>query len=519
MYRRLRGFIEDDSGVALFTVMGVIMLMTISVMSAYFLSQQANTESGKAKSTQAAFQAANSGVDIALARIQAHGYVASEFPTTGVSPSTGASWEVSVTPQAGSSYLCVSRGVDVLGVVQTIKVKFFYFSLWNMEIANAGGVSNPSGGSVVGNTSVFGPLYCRGSVQLSGSSNIDMGPLLVNQGGIFLNSSGSNIGSVAYGPIDVYVSGASPAVGSSGYYTSSVSNAVPNIVLPLVDAGVLAERWTDAKNQSADNKRGDGYPADPANVECTTIGDGSTYTTVNPPNDGVRWYSNNAYTTRQRAPGAAANFYKLLGNPATQPIPGTPTSSLTIDNATAPFGSWPGNPEHITAVGDDFAYDGNGHLYVWGVVYVDGPITFNRPIYYSGNGTLVANGNITINDKYLPDTSAVVTTTPPPVSQNNMDLTHSVGLVTPYNITANQTGGTNKSDPYDVPDVCGAFFSGGSFTIGGHPLVKGSILANTINFQDPNPMLVTDPRLPGYLPAGMPAAGQSLLYKGSWTRQ
>jgi len=514
MTTRLRCFWDDDSGVALFTVLGIILLMTLAAVSAWYLAQQATLQSTRLKSTQEAFQAANAGVDIALARMQSHGYSEGDFPITGNIGATSATYETSVAPQANSAFLCTSRGVDRLGRVQIIRVKFFYFSLWNMEIANAGGVSNPSGGAVVGNTSVFGPLYCRGTVNLSGSSNIDVGPLMVNYGSIVLGGSGS-VGSTTYGAIDVYVSGASPAVGSKNYYTTSVSNSVPNISLPLVDANELGARFNDARNQSADNKRGDGYSGDPVNQECDPAGDGSTYTTVNPPNNGTTWYGSGTTTNRLTAPGTAANFYKAIGA-GTVPVPGSPTGALTIDGSKS-WGTWPGDGHTASgSPGDDFAYDASTHtLYVWGVVYVDGPINFSTDIYYVGNGTLVANGDITGNALFLPKTSATATLT-----ANQMDAQHCVGLVTPYDIQFDLTGGTAKTDPYGIPDVCGAFFAGGSFIISGHPLVKGSILANTIDFvQANNAHLVTEPRLPSFLPAGMPAAGQSLLYKGSWARQ
>lgn len=516
MSKGLRRYIDDDSGIALFTVLGIIVLMTIAVMSAYFLAQQANLESARLRQTQAAFQAANAGVDIALARIQAHGYIESEFPISAEVTETGATYETSVTPESGSSFLCVSRGTDRNGEVETIRVKFFYFSLWNMQIANAGGVSNPSGGAVVGNTSVFGPLYCRGTVNLSGDAEIEIGPLLVNQGSITLQGNGS-VGSPSvnspddFGPLDVYVTGAYPPIGSGNFYTTSVSNSVPNISLPLINASELNSRFIDAKNQSADNKRGDGFPLDPVNSECATTGVGNTYRTVSPPNVVGTWQR--AYAPKTEPTGF---FYKVVGA-GTTPVPGVPsTSTLVIDGSTS-WGTWPGDG-HTAAnePGDDWAFDAStGRLYVWGTVYVDAPIRFTTDVFYVGNGTICANGNISSTARFVPDTAATATQT-----ANQMDKTHSVGLVTPYDITFELIGGAVKQDPYDVPDVCGAFFCGGSFIISGHPLLKGSILANTIDFVNANSAkLVTDPRLPEFLPAGMPAAGQSLLYKGAWTRQ
>ncbi len=509
--RWIRGFIDDESGVALFTVVGVILLMSVSVISAYFLTQQATLDTKRLKSTQDAFQAANAGIDIALARIQANGFVSSDFPASGTISPTSASYVASLSALPNSSFSCTSTGVDKNGFVQTINVKFFYFSLWNMEIANSGGVSQPSGGAVVGNTSVYGPMYCRGTVALSGSSNMDVGPLMVNQGSITLSGNGT-VGSAGT-PIDVYVSGASPAVGSKGFYASSVSNSVPNISLPVIDANELQSRFVDAENQSSNNKRGDGLSSDPVNQEAVSSGNGSTYRTVNPPNTGSSWYGNGAITQRSLAPGAANNFYKVMGSGAV-PVPGSPTTSLTIDGSKS-WGSWPGDG-HTAAgsPGDDWAFDAaTSTLYVWGTVYVDGPVNITSAVQYVGNGVICANGNITLTGGFVPKTSATATLT-----ANQMDATHAVGLVTPYDISVSQTGGNSKS-PTAIPDYCGPYFCGGSFIINGHALVKGSILANTINFAGNGAHLVTEPRLLSFLPSGMPAAGQSILYKGAWSRK
>jgi len=65
---------SSEDGIALITVIGVLAFVTILVISGFALSQQALMESTTAKSESQAFQAANAGLDAAVAYVQYQGF-------------------------------------------------------------------------------------------------------------------------------------------------------------------------------------------------------------------------------------------------------------------------------------------------------------------------------------------------------------------------------------------------------------------------------------------------------------
>lgn len=482
---------REDSGIALFIVVGAIALVTIVAVGAYTTSQQSVLNSRRAVEQTRAFQAANSGIDVALARISVNGFDPNAYPFDGTLDD-GSTYQATVEATSNAEYICVSTGTDTSGKTETIKVRFFYLNLWNMNLA-AGAGDALGGGAVKGTTSVYGPFYVRGTVELSSNSTVERGPFFIKEGDLYVSGSGT-MGSE--GPIDLYVTGSVNGKPSS-INIRSQSNAVPDISLPDVDQAYLDEAWQKAKAQSVDNKQGDDAAA-VANLECVG-GDPASYQTMNPPNSG--W-------TRNKAPGASAH-YKTVCPAAGPSAPGTGVSGLTI-GGTGSWGSWSGDGHYTTTSRDDFAYDdANNILTVEGTVYVDGPITITEDVLYQGNGTLIANGDITIQRSWRPNR---------PSDNYYMDATHSVGLVTPSNIVVQDQGNNTGKDPNGVPDLCGAFFASNDFSMVGNQLVKGSVLAGSISFNHANEHLVTDPNLPTYLPEGMPGSGAYILTKGAWVR-
>jgi hypothetical protein len=481
-----RAFRDDDSGVAMVTVMGVIALMTIISVTAFYFASQNLKDSTRVQRQTQAFQAANSGIDQALARIQANGYRTNDYPVTGTS-STNATFTATVAPTANSEYICTAIGTDASGQTETIKVKFFYLNMWNMNLA--GGTNNAlGGGSVKGTTSVYGPFYVRGGVALGSNSTIERGPLFIKGGDLTLSGSGS-IGGI--GAIDVYVTGAYPTPGSRGMNSRSVSQSVPDISLPVVDLGVMQADYDSAKTESSDNVQG--YPDSGIPNRESTSGIPSTYQSMF-----AGW-------TRPKAPGASS-YYKVIGADDVIGALAGGTHPLTI-GGTGSWGSYYGDGHYTLPSHDDFCFnDTTNVLTVEGTVFIDGPLTINEAVTYQGNGAIVCNGDITINGNLLPATS-----------DSHPDAAHVVGLVTPGNMIVN-AGDNNVKDPEGVPNIAGAFFTSKDFSMTKNVLVKGSVLAGSISFAHPNQHLVTDPNLPSYLPRGMPGAGNSILTKGSWVR-
>jgi hypothetical protein len=490
--------LSDDSGYTLVAVMGIIALMTVLSIGAFSLSQQALQDTVRTTHTLTAFQAANSGADAALQRIMTRTYIAADYPMAHSFPD-GSSYVVTVTPQGSSNYLCDAAGLDSSGARAIVRVSFFSLNIWNMQIGS--GQQSLGGGSVKGTTSVYGPLYVRGALALGSNSMIERGPLFVNVGsdtnsGITLQGNGK-VGSL--GTVNVYCNGITPNTG--GNFNAVVSNAVPNIALPPVDAAYLSEAYNQAKVESVDNLQGS-PPSTEVNLECDA-GNAVTYQIIQPPNSAT-W-------TRSKAAGASS-YYKVVGSDSSWgPTVNGGSHGLTIGPTS--FGTWYGDG-HTTTPGqrDDFAFDAvNKILYVNGTVFVDGPLTLSGRIKYVGNGAIIVNGDVTIGtangDSLIPNTLT-----------GFMDAQHVLGLVTAGSISVG-AGTNNDKDPDAIPDVCGAFFAGGDFGMNNNCLARGSVLANSISFNHANQHLVTEPLLPTYLPESMPGNGQSILTKSAWVRQ
>ena len=473
----LRG---NDSGMALVTVLGIMLVISLLGIAAFTLASGAlQSTQGTYRSTQA-FQAANSGVDQALTRIRNNGYRTGDYPTTGTM-SDGSTFTASVVPLSAGNYRCTSVGHAPSGSVSTVTADFSYLNLWSMSIAGLSGQSL-TGGTLLGNAGVEGPFYIRGDVDLGGDSDIEGGPLYVD-GDLTLSGNGK-VGANA--PIDVYITGSHPAAGSKGWNVSNVSSTIPTMSLAPVDTAYLSTAYGQAQSESVDNRQGS-LGTGPVNLE-TASGNPVDYATMRPPNS-ASW-------TRGRAGGTSA-CYKVVGNTGGPSTLNAGATSLTLKDTS--FGSWYGDG-HTTVVGqhDDFAYDKDKRiLYVEGTVFVDGDLTISTDITYVGRGTIVCNGDITINGGLQPATTGGV-----------LDAGHSLGLVTPGDVNVNSTA-----------PVVGTLFLSGWFNMNRTNItVTGSIVAGGLNFSSPNDVLISDPNLSNYLPPSLPGFDQSVLTIGRWTR-
>jgi hypothetical protein len=279
--------------------------------------------------------------------------------------------------------------------------------------------------------------------------------------------------------------------------------------------------------ESVDNMRGTtgtsaAIPA-VANLEATS-GNPATYTTISPPNTGT-------FARARTQAGPTNQNYKFIGRAdGTISAKGTGTNGLTIGGRT--FGAW----GSVTATGgvsltgpgptgvlsypanssDDFAYDNARKiLFIYGTVFVDGPLTISEDMTYIGNGTIVANGTITLNGTIRP------------YGANNtigQDNKWALGLVTPLDIIFNSSGSNPGGSTEDeiranTPTYAGAFFAERIAHIPGtNTLVRGTIIAGKMRIDHPNTYLVTNPLLPEYLPDSLPARDGGLLMPGLWTR-
>jgi hypothetical protein len=504
--RSFETMVRRDDGIAMPLVMGVIAVLTVISITSFALASNALNETTRTQGETVAFQIANAGVDAAIEQVYRGGFIESNFPADG-EVSDGA-YVVSMEQLDNSEYQLTSVGTDVSGFTETIVVRFFYINLWEMIFAAGNQESlTAGGGGIAGNTNVTGPFYVRGSVEMSGGSYVHKGPLFVD--GTLTRQGNANLGTEPM-PIQLYVSGAYPEPSAKAYYTS-VSQSVPRIDLPRLDTDELLEAAQKAQNESVDNvmgtpawSGGDNYEtveADPRPVH---------YDTVNPPNSGgfTRRYA------RQDNPSLHQYGYKYIGAGSEPSEPGAGTTGLVIGPTS--FGAWYGNGYTLPEMNDDFAYDaGSGTLWVEGTVFVDGPVTIDRDVKYRGNGTIVANGDVTIQGLLHPDNTGSTE-----AERRKMGPRHVLGIATPANMTVyGQTYNEPYPSPSDPPKHACALYAGGRVTWTTNNYFIGSIVAGHIHTGNNNVHMVTDPDLPDFLPDSLPGRDAPILTKGAWARQ
>ncbi len=503
--------LTDDGGVALLTVLGVVVIITILATTSFFLAQQALHESEMVEDESQAFRAANSGLDQVLTVFSED---TTGFPLYGSTPD--GSYVIDLVDLGGGEYRLDSMGTGSDGTTETVSQQFFYMNLWKMNFAGTGPQSLISGsGGLAGTSNIIGPFYMKGNLNIANNMSVIEGPLFVKGGNINVGSSGSLGYDAEY--IKVYCDGTVPENYSKGnaggVFVSSISRSVPEITLPELTQEELEQWATKAQAESVDNLMGSRAPQG-ANLE-TSDGQPTSYPTMQPPSDGV-WI-------RQKAHATNANYKFIGAADGTISSKGSGVTGLVIGGRT--FGSWgpltttdgvslPGDGHYTLAnAHDDFAYDDvNNILYIEGTVFVDGPVTFNEDIRYVGNGSIVANGEIAINGYLRPyGTNAQ--------GENNE---WALGLVTPNDIhvyaSANNAYGTFTARD-STPTLAGAFYAEGVVHFYHNVLMRGSVIAGRIDSDHPNMCLVTNPLLPTYLPQSLPGVDTGLLMPGLWTRR
>jgi hypothetical protein len=161
--------------------------------------------------------------------------------------------------------------------------------------------------------------------------------------------------------------------------------------------------------------------------------------------------------------------------------------------------------------GDVIAVDNGGTtLHINGTVYVDGTLTFSGIRQYSGNGLLVARDGIVISSN-----SRLV-----PIAFNSSWETYD-GERLPILTKTDCLGLASLGNVYqhNADWVAGAVFTAGNYiaTPTGAKF-RGSIIAQSIDFSQPNAWLVTQPGMVDILPRGLPQLN-NMNAKGDWTRQ
>lgn len=461
-----------QEGSALPLALAAMVLLTVLSVAAYSMSSQNYFQTSKNKRSLSALNVAEAGLNATVWRFQQAGAMTGTFPQTfnyDLQPEGVAT--VTVTKGSWSEYKFVSKALSAGPegrAVRSVKTSVFFFNIWNF-IMGAGSLT-AGGGGINGNTSVTGPFYVRGNLELGGNSTFKEGPLFVRNGNISIQGSG-DVGKDST-RVPCFVDGTHPAVtGSTGNFHVDLSINVPDLQLPpLRESDMLSRRGT-ALSQSSDDRKGD--------------------TSIVTSEPGVSPYVPAGW------PKAGAPGYKVWDSNGTMASPiGSGPEALVLSAATASFGD-PSN--------DDFAWDNSvspAKLYVHGTVFVDGPVTVSQNTRYVGNGTIVANGDMTISE--------------PLKALNAYPSEDCLGLVTPTTIWIT---GNDPGSSADNPMIAGALFATNSinFNVNGvNCYVRGSLLSGNLTFARPNTKIITDPQLPTFLPQSMPGSGQILTFPTNW---
>jgi len=460
----IRRLLIGETGSALLIALGAMLILTVLSVGLMSMAQNDLASSGREKKSTQALHVAEAGIDRALWQLKRLGTVSpSSFE---VQTSLGTA-TVTSSQDAGEQYLWTisSTGEVSDGVKRLIKVDVFNLSYWNMVMASE--TLTASGGGVNGTTSVDGPFYVRGNLELSGSSEVTGGPLFIKDGKLILSSNGSSVGTVDE-PIVLYLEqGYEKNNENAGLYYSSLSYNVPNINLPLLGETEMQERQIDAKNQSVDNEKGyTGLAAD----ESTS-------------------YS-------RKYPGVGSGYYKVVDNNSTIATPvGSGTPSLVISAITPSFG----DPGTEASPKDDFAWDlATKTLTVRGTVFVDGPVVISTDIEYQGNGAIVANGDITIQNDVL--------------AADTFPTSSCLGFVSPDTVNIDNPSSNSSL----TPNIEIAIFALQKVSVQRTVCIKGAVLTRNLDFAHPNGHLLTAPDLPGNLPEAMPGATENFTLTSGW---
>lgn len=507
--------LTSDDGVALITVIGVMVVVTIMAIGAFVLANQALDEARRAAGETRAFRVAAAGLDNALSSFKPE---ITSYPDIST-PDGTATVTVAKTDGDAGEYQIVSLGTGVDGTKQRVVQKFYYFNLWEMNFAGTGSQSLMSGSSGMnGSSNIYGPFYVKGNLSLDAYFSVMDGPLFVKSGKLATTSSATKIGTPTK-KVRIYCDGGATLDKGTLYYTGPYLS-VPEITLPSLKYDNLRGAATLAQNESKDGvmSRTRGTAVRVPNCEVASRG-GSTYKYFGPVS-GVPEPLGQGRTPVVLGTPANKNLFKGLGSFGSwgavettgQVIPagGTMPYTAAFGNAWDDFAYWD-NPVGIMPSGWDL-------MFISGTVYIDGPLTIDDDVMYIGNGTLVVNGPVIMNGKVRPysySTADVV------VNKVGEDKKWALGIVTPSDMTMNASNSNDGSYPVreNAFDYAGAFYTDSTLTITRPSVsVRGSILSKKMNLLGTNGDIVTNPLLPTYLPDSLPGGDAGVVTPGLWSR-
>jgi len=354
------------------------------------------------------------------------------------------------------SWIITSRGVEDSGVERIIEIEAFVFNIWGTMFSNT--TLSTHGGAVTGNASVTGPFYCKQDLELTGTTDMRIGPLFIRNGNLIFQSQSASVGTLNE-PIDLFITG-DPIDGQGNYYepfngsnnsnlyVDTFSHSTPDISLPPLGASEIGTARNDAEYESTSS--------------CQKVLDIDDQTNSN---------SNLEITGT-----AVQNRNNLITN-------------MLLDNAQS------------TEFWLDYSDSNKYILHINGTVFVDGDVTFGNPdIFYEGKGTIIATGDVSVNCKLKP-------------VDGTFPVINILGIATPTNITMDTQN--DPSSSFTNPDIALAAYSTINTTIEKDIQYRGSLVSGLLTFRN-NPDLYTDGLLSQNLPPNMPGSDYLITWTPIW---
>ncbi|MDZ4655511.1 MAG: hypothetical protein U1F44_06515 [Coriobacteriia bacterium] len=498
----LRHAFAADDGVAMITVLGVMVVVTALAIGSFVLASQALHEASRAEGETRAFRVACAGLDTALSTFHPD---ATGYPFTLATTDGTATVTLTDLGEAGE-YELVSEGVGVDGSTETVVQRFFYLNLWEMNFAGTGSQSLTSGSSGLnGSSNIYGPFYVRGNLAVEANMSVMEGPLFVKDAKLSQRASGV-IGESGQ-LVKVYCDGVTDFQKPENVFITGPFLNVPDITLPKLTLDDMRGYATKAQAESVDDKMGSALsPAEPpANLETTSWSSavykyyGEATSTIRPLESGI--------TTLTLGTGSFGSWGSIDTTGQVIPAGGVTPYPISYSNLHDDFAYW-----------DEFTSEWD-LLFISGTVFVDGPLVVSDDVMYIGNGTIIANGPVTLNGRLRPFSYSTAAVT---VNKVGEDKKWALGIVTPGSITMKGKGSNSGTTPIrdNAFDYSGAFYADGTLYVP-QPLtsIRGSILSNQMEFSFPNTDLVTNPLLPSYLPDSLPGGDGGFTTPGLWSRR
>lgn len=531
----------DDSGIALVTVLGIALVITLLAVSSYVLASQTLDEAAKNAGRTKASRTASSGLDQYLSDLDVEAIPWAEnaytFPEVTTTEGTAV---VSITrvDDSGMRHLMTSVATGSDGTTATVTQQVFTPTPWDMAIV-ADRIS--TAGTLP--LRVFGPVYTSSDLVLNSRSKLYGGPILVK--GADLVVEGTSTVGAPTNPVTVLCDGDVPVPvdngDGTGVFLSTVAAMPPSVPIPTLTQGDLSKAATRAVAESSDGKMGSARSLSRLeNLEVQThLYPGyKTYAS----GDLVTAPVTSAETTFGATQiGAVGDVGRLMlfGGWGPQQYEGAVPIEANgyPDTMVNRYDDWAHKegPWRRPTTAEPVGIYKPAVIFINGTVYINGNLYFYYPVQFIGNGTIVCNGKVLIGRgirPYGPDNSLAekygwrlgIAATGPIVVNGDpallLDSTTASGTVGVPQQTAPGTM-TEAELKNAVPFVWADLYSADSVKLdfwNYDALFRGSIVTPQLTVPT-YCWIMADGRPASTVPEALPGERTRMLITGKWTLQ